>query len=234
MKGVNRILLHFYLVTCAFVAIFLGLALAVRNRNLVIRSVTLLALAQCICGALWVGWEAFAVLVGVIYVLGASEILRHFGISKKHAILFIPLGAAFSLLAFAHGVALYLALAVYVAIAILSFWGPSSYVNRPPFGVFFICAIVGFGSGFLVRMQISSVAPVISFLLLLQCNDAFGYLIGHRFGATRLFPVLSPKKSLEGYFGSAVGIIIGLLLLFTPITALSHVGFLSVVALGEL
>ena len=35
-------------------------------------------------------------------------------------------------------------------------------------------------------------------------NNSFAYLFGSRFGKTKLFPALSPKKSWEGYFGGAL------------------------------
>lgn len=43
-------------------------------------------------------------------------------------------------------------------------------------------------------------------------NNSFAYLFGSRFGKTKLFPALSPKKSWEGYFGGAF---MTLLFLFT-------------------
>jgi len=43
-------------------------------------------------------------------------------------------------------------------------------------------------------------------------NNSFAYLFGSRFGKTKLFPTLSPKKSWEGYFGGAF---MTLLFLFT-------------------
>lgn len=41
------------------------------------------------------------------------------------------------------------------------------------------------------------------FYISIWTNNSFAYLVGSRFGKTKLFPALSPKKSWEGYIGGA-------------------------------
>ena len=40
--------------------------------------------------------------------------------------------------------------------------------------------------------------------LAIWTNNTFAYLVGSRFGKTKIFPAISPKKSYEGYWGGAV------------------------------
>lgn len=56
------------------------------------------------------------------------------------------------------------------------------------------------------------VARVLSFLILVVCNDMFGYMTGAKLGRHPMAPTISPKKSWEGFAGSMVaGIVAGVL-----------------------
>lgn len=53
----------------------------------------------------------------------------------------------------------------------------------------------------------------VSILILIWANDTFAYLVGKNFGKNKLFPSISPKKTIEGFFGGMLfTIICGLLL----------------------
>lgn len=48
---------------------------------------------------------------------------------------------------------------------------------------------------------------LVTIFLLVWANDTFAYLIGVRFGKVKLFPSVSPKKSVEGFVGGLAGTI---------------------------
>lgn len=55
---------------------------------------------------------------------------------------------------------------------------------------------------------------IISIIVLIWVNDSFAYLVGRKFGKTKLFERVSPKKTIEGFIGGLVfaiftGVIIG-------------------------
>jgi phosphatidate cytidylyltransferase len=45
---------------------------------------------------------------------------------------------------------------------------------------------------------------VISLFILIWVNDTFAYLVGKSIGKTKLFEKVSPKKTIEGFFGGFV------------------------------
>lgn len=45
---------------------------------------------------------------------------------------------------------------------------------------------------------------ILLIFILIWANDSFAYLVGRKFGKTKLAPILSPKKSVEGFFGGVV------------------------------
>ncbi len=53
----------------------------------------------------------------------------------------------------------------------------------------------------------------ISIIILIWTNDTFAYLVGKNFGKNKLFPSISPKKTIEGFVGGMIfTVICGLLL----------------------
>lgn len=66
---------------------------------------------------------------------------------------------------------------------------------------------------------------LIAIFLLIWANDSFAYLVGVNFGKRKLFPSVSPKKSIEGFFGGLLGtILVGIIIAYTmyPTIALIH------------
>jgi phosphatidate cytidylyltransferase len=54
---------------------------------------------------------------------------------------------------------------------------------------------------------------LISILILIWTNDTFAYIVGKSIGRTKLFPSISPKKTIEGFLGGILfSIISGYLL----------------------
>ena len=54
---------------------------------------------------------------------------------------------------------------------------------------------------------------LISILILIWTNDTFAYLTGKNFGKNKLFPSVSPKKTIEGFIGGTLFTIISSILL---------------------
>lgn len=71
-------------------------------------------------------------------------------------------------------------------------------------GGFFFMAKIAYADA---NIEYSPVLLVCIFLLI-WANDSFAYLIGVKFGKRKLFPSVSPKKSVEGFIGGLVGAVL--------------------------
>ncbi|RLD21833.1 MAG: hypothetical protein DRI69_02970 [Bacteroidetes bacterium] len=83
-------------------------------------------------------------------------------------------------------------------------------------------AILLFSAGGIFAIDIIKISPVIilGVFILLWSNDVFAYLIGSRFGKTKLAPTISPGKTWEGFVGGGIMSIGTALLLSLWITEL--------------
>jgi phosphatidate cytidylyltransferase len=68
-----------------------------------------------------------------------------------------------------------------------------------------------FLAGFLVVLAKpeDGLARVMTFVVVVGCNDTFGYIFGVLLGKHKLAPAISPKKSWEGLIGSLIFSILG-------------------------
>lgn len=86
--------------------------------------------------------------------------------------------------------------------------------NKPPyvsnlFGRLILIAnvVFGFTAISLIPMEAANFRKEVMFgiLIMLWANDTFAYLVGRTWGKTKLMPSVSPKKTIEGFFGGALG-----------------------------
>src|SRR5690554_5306077 len=97
------------------------------------------------------------------------------------------------------------------------------------YGFSFLYLIGGFF--FMIKMAYAdlnieySPALLVCIFLLIWANDSFAYLVGVKFGKRKLFPSVSPKKSIEGFIGGLAGaILVGIIISYTLYSdiALTH------------
>lgn len=214
-----KMLLHFYLVCFSFILLFLIVALIQKKREIIVRVITLLTLMHITCLAIWQGTLAFTIFITVILVLSLYEISQNYQINFTLfwlLNLFLFIVAYFSDRNFIELIAFWV-----VIVSWLVLKGSQDTIKLGSYLFVFASCFLIPCSIFLIRLIDISIAPIVTILLLLQLNDAFGYLFGKQFGKTKLFPIISPNKTLEGYLFGGIGIVIGILLLHTYIPVLS-------------
>ena len=167
--------------------------------------------------------EIFAVVVGVAVLLGIREIVRAFRVRgiylSFNALILASLALSYS--AWNGGVA-GLAIATAIAIPVLLIQlltkGPEGFVASATATTFSLLYLPFLG-GFLILLARPSTGfeRVMTFVVLVSCNDTFGYIVGVLIGKHPLAPKISPKKSWEGLIGSLVFTTTGGILAFTYI-----------------
>ena len=185
------------------------------GRKLFPSIVVALSLIALIWFALAYRREIFAVVVAVAVVLGIHEIVRAFS-ARGIYLSQIALIVASLVLSFAtwNGGVAGLAVATAIALPLLLIQlltrGPEGFVASATATVFSLLYLPFFG-GFLILLARPSTGleRVMTFVVLVACNDTFGYIVGVLVGRHPLAPKISPKKSWEGLIGSLIFTVLG-------------------------
>ena len=159
--------------------------------------------------------EIFAIVVAIAVVLGVREIVRAFA-AHSITVSFNGLALAAIGLSYAtwNGGVAGLAIATAIAFPLLLIrallQGPEGFVAKAT-GTTFALLYLPFLAGFLILLARPSTGfqRVMTFMVLVGCNDTFGYIVGVLLGKHPLVPKISPKKTWEGLAGSAVFTVIG-------------------------
>jgi phosphatidate cytidylyltransferase len=77
----------------------------------------------------------------------------------------------------------------------------------------------------LLRMFQHGISWIFLLLFIVMFSDTFAYYIGSRFGRNRLYPSVSPNKSVEGAAGGLLGAVSG--------TLVAHFSFFPQLAVGD-
>lgn len=178
-----------------------------------------IAVGLSIIGLVWFALafyrELFAVLVAIAVILGIREITHAFDLAKTHislpALVLATIGLTFA--TWRGGVAgLAVATAISLPILLINLLrrGPDGFV-RSATATTLVLIYLPFLAGFLIllaRPQ-DGMSRVMTFVVLVTCNDTFGYLVGVLFGRHPMVPKISPKKTWEGLAGSLVFTVLG-------------------------
>ncbi len=159
--------------------------------------------------------EIFAIVVAIAVVLGVREIVRAFA-AHSITVSFNGLALAAIGLSYAawNGGVAGLAIATAIAFPLLLIralvQGPEGFVAKAT-GTTFALLYLPFLAGFLILLArpSSGFQRVMTFMVLVGCNDTFGYIVGVLLGKHPLVPTISPKKTWEGLAGSTVFTVVG-------------------------
>ncbi len=159
--------------------------------------------------------ELFAIFIGVAVILGIREIVRAFERSDTN-ISFPALAFATVVLTLSTwrgslaGLAIATAFCLPNLLILLLRKGPEGFVKKAT-ATTLVLIYLPFLAGFLILLArpFDGLYRVMTFVVLISCNDTFGYLVGVLFGKHPLVPKISPKKSWEGLAGSVVFTVLG-------------------------
>jgi phosphatidate cytidylyltransferase len=183
-----------------------------RNLPVAIASGVVLASAVVLSLAFWA--PAFMFIVGFAVVVATWEMhvgLKTGGIDIPQEPLMLG-GVVMVVVAFTFGAdALVTATAVSALVTML--WllrrGVDGYVMNATASVFTLIYIPFLGSFVaLLLAEDEGVNAILTFIIVTIASDIGGYAAGVLFGKHPMAPVISPKKSWEGFAGSAVGCVV--------------------------
>ena len=157
----------------------------------------------------------FAALIAIAVSLGIREIARAFSAAgihiSKHALIIATIGLIYATwLDGTEGLVIATAIALPVLLILRLRKGPQDFVKSAT-ATTLALIYLPFLAGFLVLLARpdDGLARVMTFVVLVGCNDTFGYLVGVLLGRHPLVPTISPKKSWEGLAGSLIFTFIG-------------------------
>jgi phosphatidate cytidylyltransferase len=180
------------------------------SRNLPIAAGVGAGLGAVVLISLYTVKEIFLGVVILFLGVAVWEFIRAFG-ARDITIPWAPLmagGLAMLITAYIWGATALAACFALTVIAIL-LWrlprGQDGYVRDATAGVF-AAAYIPLLAGFVVLMLAAKDGPdrVLTFIALTTASDTGGFFAGSFLGSHKLAPTISPKKTWEGFSGSAV------------------------------
>ena len=185
------------------------------GRNLPAAIVVSLGLGAVIIASLLIYRPSFVVIVCLAMSYGIYEMVRAIGAAEARPPL-VPLivgGLAMDIAAWFHG-ANGLVLGLLITVLGVTVWrlaegavGYARDVTSAAFIALYVPALGGFAV--LLSHHSDGAGRVIAFIATVVCSDVGGYTAGVLFGKHPMAPTVSPKKSWEGFVGSAVACSIG-------------------------
>lgn len=121
--------------------------------------------------------------------------------------LFFTRSAAFTTLAIA---ALFLLISVYLLFSLQDIKKAASEASLLFFGVIYIPYLLGYLV--LLRNHPLGFKWILLIMFIVMSGDSAAYFVGCRFGKTKLYPAVSPNKSVEGTLGGLAGSLAGTLI----------------------
>jgi phosphatidate cytidylyltransferase len=186
-------------------------------------------LKRALSGAVYVGLllgcisysrESLAILFGAFLIIGVYEFCKMCGLNFYISIP-ISVGSYYFLWNKNSDVNLNTALtaiSILTSIKLLLYLFHTNKFNFKIYTRYFLLfgyVVLPLILGNYVAMGVKGYNPkiLISIIILIWTNDTFAYLIGKNIGKNKLFPSVSPKKTIEGFVGGLIfTIIVGALL----------------------
>lgn len=190
------------------------------------------------------GGSPFVILMGVLALIGLSE----FTLMRRHKLTAFPFLVTALLVAFPFVMMLLerqmdmseLPMSVnqwmILGLTLLLFWtvvtkNRFTYEDASFYFVSAVYVVIGFTSFALVRLSDDGLSKVLLVLFIIWATDSGAYFTGKAIGKTKLWPSISPNKTIEGAVGGILsGIVIGIaFILVDPILPLWEVIILALV-----
>lgn len=188
------------------------------GRNLQVATVVGLALFALLIVSLYFNPVFFAFLAAVFAGFASREVFKLFGL-RNGFMFYVGLVAISLIVLIAYfaglSAALIIAVGTWISLSVIRLrWGPKGYANDiSAFSVAIIYIAVMLSFSVDLANNPNGFERVFSVMLLTIANDTGGFFAGVKFGKHKMSPVISPRKTWEGFAGGlllqiAIGVIV--------------------------
>jgi phosphatidate cytidylyltransferase len=179
------------------------------GRNLQVATIVGLALFAVLVGSLYFNPVLYALLASVFAGFASREVFKIFGL-RNGFMFYVGLVAISVIVLITYfgglNLALIVAMGVWISLSIFRLqWGPKGFAND--IGAFSVAIIyIAAMLSFLVDLahHENGFERVFAVMLLTIANDTGGFFVGVRFGKHKMAPVISPRKTWEGFVGGLI------------------------------
>ncbi len=174
------------------------------------RLISAVALIAILVVCLYFGGVVTGVAAAAVSFVGVYEMLRVYKLEKSSLGVVTYISTAIYYIVLIIGwmdisvIVMTVSLLVYLAIYVIRYPKYNDKQVMTAFLTFFYVSVM-FSFVYLMRIMPNGGYLVVLIFLASSGNDTFAYLVGVKFGKHKMFPKLSPKKSVEGFIGGVAG-----------------------------
>jgi phosphatidate cytidylyltransferase len=179
------------------------------GRNLQVATIVGLALFVVLVGSLYFNPVFYALLASVFAGFASREVFKIFGL-RNGFMFYVGLVAISVIVLITYfgglNLALIVAMGVWISLSIFRLqWGPKGFANDIgafSVAIIYIAAMLSFSVD--LAHHENGFERVFAVMLLTIANDTGGFFVGVRFGKHKMAPVISPRKTWEGFIGGLI------------------------------
>jgi phosphatidate cytidylyltransferase len=179
------------------------------GRNLQVATIVGLALFAVLVGSLYFNPVFYALLASVFAGFASREVFKIFGL-RNGFMFYVGLVAISVIVLITYfgglNLALIVAMGVWISLSIFRLqWGPKGFANDIgafSVAIIYIAAMLSFSVD--LAHHEDGFERVFAVMLLTIANDTGGFFVGVRFGKHKMAPVISPRKTWEGFVGGLI------------------------------
>lgn len=201
---------YFYFICMGFASLLTLVFFLKKQRKMLVRSLTIIVLIHLITAILWGGSLSCTIFSLLLCFVGSYEVFKaKFQpiVAMLSALIVLAIPVVYLIapeLSLLYLLILWLLVVIFIAVI------PYQRMTHSFWVFVFSVSAVSIGCSVLLVLAQQSVQHWIALILLVQFNDTLALLMGKRWGEHKLFPTLSPNKSIEGFMGGALGVVIAL------------------------
>jgi phosphatidate cytidylyltransferase len=218
-------IIRLYIFWLVIISIIFSISHYKKSRETTLRVISFFVILNVVSLAYVLGVHGVIGFATLILLLSIYELCKIYKYKHPLLLTFIILGS-YTLMLYFNSYLPYI-VPYFLIIVIFTFTGKSENMKNNYYLYSFGVLVLATCAASLVSLYKLKPESILLLITLLVINDVTGYFIGRKFGKLRIFKTLSPKKSLEGYIGSMVGIVIGIIVFHSILPVLNGTSLLQ-------